>query len=263
MEGPCKESNARPNWRSLAEYPGNSNAQWAWEFLRRNPSYRADWARYSALPERIKSGRGSVSCDEPRARIAWFDLDPPPKPRETLWKYKRRVGNKYTVRPLCSALAEKYGIDHMADPGRAELWPSLRWNVDRWHFISQHTKKADYPVNVAAGGLWLKFNLAWPIEANLKRAKRALELFRDSFQSQHPKLIVRKRKLEKRRDLYRTYLQLLDAEEAGASHDEMAAALFPHIPNTYQAGYKGRGKVKDDLTAAKRLRDGDYLYLVL
>lgn len=226
------------------------------EFLRRNPSYRADWARYSALPERIKRGRGSVSFDEPRARIAWFDLDPPPKLGEAPWKYRRRVGNKYTVRPLWSALGEKYGIDHMADPGRAELWLSLKWNVDRVHFISQHTKKADYPANVTAGELWLKFNLAWPIEANVKRARSALELFRDMY----PDLAIGDKRA--RFDKYRTYLQMLDGEEAGASHDEMAAELFPGTPNDYP-GYAGRDKVKKALARARELRDGGYLDLLL
>jgi hypothetical protein len=136
----CARLNARPNWRDLAEYPDPrfpKPNQLAWEFLRQNPNYRADWARYSALPERIKGGPGS-------------------------------------------ALAEKYGINRMADPGDAKAWPSLTRNVDRMRFISQHTRKADYPASVAPGEIWLKFNLTLPIKANMKRTKRALERFQEN-----------------------------------------------------------------------------------
>jgi hypothetical protein len=100
--------------------------------------------------------------------------------------------------------------------------------------------------------------LALPIGPLLKRAKQVLRKPQADFKRQHPDLMVRKRA---RSDNYRTYLQLLDADEAGASHDDMAA-LYPHIPND-PPDYTGREKVRDALAAAKRLRDGDYRYLLL
>jgi hypothetical protein len=36
------------DWRDPAKYPDPKTTKpvrWAWEFLRRNPSYRADWER--------------------------------------------------------------------------------------------------------------------------------------------------------------------------------------------------------------------------
>jgi hypothetical protein len=141
----------------------------------------------------------------------------------------------------------------MADPGRADLWPSLTWNVDRVRFISQHTKKADYPV-VAASELWLNFNLARPFEASVKRNKSVFERFQELFRSQYPELVIGNKR--DRFDKYRTYLQLLDAEEAGASHDEMAAALFPGTLD-------GKDNVRKALARARELRDGGYLDLLL
>lgn len=53
------------------------------------------------------------------------------------------------------------------------------------------------------------------------------------------------------------YLRLLDAEEAGASHDEMAAVLYPDMPND-PPEYQGRAKVQEALAAAKTMRDGGW-----
>jgi hypothetical protein len=114
-----------------------------------------------------------------------------------------------------------------------------------------------YHITVSAEVAYMKFNLAWPIEAQLKRAKRLLRKLQTDFKRQHPELIVNKRE---RSDKYRAYLQLLDAEEAGASNDEMAALLPKDLK---MRGSDLRIAVKYSLAAARRLRDGDYLFLLL
>ena len=59
-----------------------------------------------------------------------------------------------------------------------------------------------------------------------------------------------------------TYVRLLDAEVDGASHDEMAAVLYPELPND-PPDYQGRAKVQESLAEAKGLRDGGYMELLL
>ena len=42
-----------PDWKDETAYTdhGDDLEAWAWEFLRRNPDYQADFARWAALPE--------------------------------------------------------------------------------------------------------------------------------------------------------------------------------------------------------------------
>jgi hypothetical protein len=45
-----------PDWRDASQYPDPKKvtpSRWAWEFLRRNKSYQADWARYAALVQKV------------------------------------------------------------------------------------------------------------------------------------------------------------------------------------------------------------------
>jgi Family of unknown function (DUF6499) len=63
------------SWRSAADYPhpgGTSLGQWAWEFLRRNPRYRADWHAYVNRCEslRAKYGIEAIGDREP-TEFAW------------------------------------------------------------------------------------------------------------------------------------------------------------------------------------------------
>jgi hypothetical protein len=213
---------------------------WAWEFLRRNPNYRKDWEQCAALP----------------------------------------MGTRVALASPARILALKYGLCDMMDPSCSAERCAPGWETDEITAYGEFltiaygqgneivitrvdsraiTTEGRYHLPVSAEEVYVPFNLARPIEAQLKRAKRLLGELQTDFKGQHPELMVRRRA---RADKYRTYLQLLDAEEAGANHDDMAAALYPHIPND-PPDYTGREKVRDALAAAKRLRDGDYRYLLL
>jgi hypothetical protein len=213
---------------------------WAWELLRRNPNYRKDWERCAALPMERRLALASP------ARI----------------------------------LALKYGLRDMMDPSCSAELCTPRWETDEiiacGEFLtiaygqgnemaitrvhsSAITTEGRYHFAISAEEVYVPFNLARPIEAQLKRAKRLLGELQADFKHKHPERSVSKRKRESH---YRKYLQLLDAEEAGASKNDMAAALYPHLPNSHPT-YHAKKAVEYNLAAAKRLRDGDYWNLLL
>jgi len=260
------------HWQDPAEYPGPKTKPetWAWQFLRRNPSYREDWEHCVTLREgRIRAGYGSRYDDDEGIYLGGVEV----QEGETFIE----IGS-YCIPKGEVAIAEKYGINRMPDPGRGEP-RSLRWETDKitiyGEFITEAygqgsemaisgyrgsliTPDGRYHLPVSAENTYVEIKLALPIGPQMKRAEQVLAKLQADFKRQHPELIVNKRE---RSDKYRTYLQLLDAEEAGASRDDMVAALYPHIPN-HPPDYQGRAKVKDSLAAAKRLRDRDYRYLL-
>jgi uncharacterized membrane protein YukC len=59
---------------------------------------------------------------------------------------------------------------------------------------------------------------------------------------------------------FQNYLRVLDAKAAKVRTDDIMDELYPGSENSYPNHY-GRGKVKNDFNAAKKLRDSDYRYL--
>jgi hypothetical protein len=106
------------------------------------------------------------------------------------------------------------------------------------------------------------FNLEYPFEPQLAEAAKLLKEQRDRLEQQGEIQPINNRALLQKAERYRTYLQVLDAEAAGAGIREMAQLLFPNRANEYP-NYLGDRAVRDALRAAKRLRDDDYRKLTL
>lgn len=110
-----------PDWKDPRAYTdhGDNMAAWAWEFLRRNPEYQADYARYMSIPWCYPEGGktpklvGRTYNDE--AEMIYFDADPPASsPTETVGEYRRRTGSEPVQ--LEPALLRKWGLVEMRDP---------------------------------------------------------------------------------------------------------------------------------------------------
>ena len=225
------------DWRDRAKYPDwktTKPARWAWEFLRRNPNYRKDWERCVALRmSRIRAGYGSRYDDDLGIYLGGSEVQQGNRLIEI---------DSYDIPKEEVAIAGKYGINRMPDPGRDEP-RSLKWETEKItaysEFITEAygqgsemaisgcrgsaiTPEGRYHLPVSVEKAYVEFNLGWPIGPQLKRAKQLLGALQAGFQCQHPERPVSKRKRERH---YPTYLQMLDAEEAGASDDEMAALL--------------------------------------
>jgi transcriptional regulator len=162
-----------------AEYPDPKTTKpemWAWEFLRRKPNYRKDWERCAALPiERM------LALTSPARILA----------------------------------LKKYGLSDMMDPScSAELCEPL-WKTDMITTYGEFltlacgqgnemdimrvprnviTTEGRYHLPVSAEEVYVPFNLALPIETQLKRAKRILGELQGNFKREHPERSVSKRK---------------------------------------------------------------------
>lgn len=114
-----------PDWTDPKAYRdhGDNAAAWAWEFLRRNPEYQADFAYYMSVPGYDTDGRktpkfSSVTYNAD-AEIRYFYADPPPaSPAETVGEYRQRTG--IVPVQLETALLHKWGLIVLNDPALAE-----------------------------------------------------------------------------------------------------------------------------------------------
>lgn len=143
-----------PNWKDEAAYPITKDTKpirWAWEFLRRNKSYQADWQKFAdavfekakAHPETLEYALWLLSrtdeaweqfaakfSDEAERDLAFrkytdtiFDyhdgplmaFDPPLESGESYAAYKQRV-TKYTSCLLSDYLGRKWGIHSIWHP---------------------------------------------------------------------------------------------------------------------------------------------------
>lgn len=149
------ETICRANWQNIDEYPDPKSVgprRWAWEFLRRNADYEADWQRLVSAMRTVALRHpeisGFVEClivdtadswntlqapfaDEKafaEARHRWHNLldeaqemnafDPPLIAGETYGDYLRRV-RKSIRSPLARALGKRWGVEHVYPPTNA------------------------------------------------------------------------------------------------------------------------------------------------
>lgn len=117
-----------PDWTDPDGYPdhGENVSAWAWEFLRRNPEYQADYAHYMSIPWCYPEGgktpklAGRTYNDE--AEMLYFYADPPAaRPTETVGEYRRRTG--VDPEKLEPALLKRWGVAELLDPS-SEVAPN-------------------------------------------------------------------------------------------------------------------------------------------
>ena len=267
-KGPVEERATGQGWRTTSGYPDPETAptvQWAWEFLRRNQEYRQDflWIKYHPA-------YSECSLDQQMAE--WFNCDPPALPGESLDRWQARVwavpGQRYSYSFPASARAEKWGLIHgkLPDPDNCAAWQEddfeisghmLRSSAARdlrsgepMNFITPMTRHADELLTI--------FDLTQPIKPQINAVARLLGKLQD--------IGIRKGFFEnpnrRGRDpinLLR-YLRLLDAEQASAEPREITEVLYPKISNEFP-DFIAKQRAKDDLKAARVLRNRGYLYL--
>ena len=282
-----------PDWRDERQYafPGEGDwAHWTWEFLRRNPDYRRDWARYAAAIGPTREDHAFFVTNQwpyletglrrrdPLTPLDAFYCNPPAQPGETLSAYRARLKREgwpkdapITMHRLDLALRSRYGVDTLADPAVARpkgfslrvrpLGDGGRETGEResgeqggQETGASGTEAADAPPPAGETAVAMTFDLDLPLDAQLKRAKRALDRVRRS-------LHAAARESRARHDDHRLYLRLLDAEATGAETVEIASVLFPDEGGGVAAGEVLAARIARELRAAKALRDGGYVTL--
>jgi hypothetical protein len=222
-----------PDWRTGAGYPDpdkTSLALWAWEFLRRNPRYRADYVAY------VQAKAGDFAPLRERLKV---DLLPDE------WS---------------AALARKWGlpIGEPPDPsqpwqGRLEPWWPSSPDVK---VIVNDTKRRNRTLNPA-----LEFDISFPIEPQLESARKILL---DAQQSLRRKGSLYKRPERARTEQFVDCLRILDAFRAleVPTDREVEAGILRKIGEVlFPRQTSVESKMRSKAARALELQAFEYRYL--
>ena len=240
-----------PDWRDSSAYDYTRAllaAEWAWEFLRRNPAYQADYAAFITTWRALEADYGA-----------------PPERDFQSWKADPRaylvVGedggadgcrvDQDKVLIEC-ALGEKWGFYQF--PRDPDLPATAFDEPQPWREVSrplQVVTDADLsylgsdPAHVALG-----FDLDLPLGEQLERARLYLGSL---YARRRREGRVQPRTVAGLNRSWCRYLRMLDAERAGIVADEAADAIVED----------GAVRTADDWIEARRLRDGGYRNILL
>jgi len=216
-------------------------AQWAWEFLRRNPQYQAEWRAFNSVWQALEAEYGRP----PNRDFCAWRLDP------RAWVHAAdcpqgdcRVDEDKVL--IECALGARWGF-YKFPPDPADEDPvgdgRLTWRECMEEVPEIGPEDAPWlgadPARVALG-----FDLSLPLRDQLERAKRRLQVLQR--QRQRSGALVPP-SLRAQRAVLSTQLRLLDAESGGADEPE-----FVSIGRDWRAL----------LGQAQQLRDGGYRRLV-
>ena len=266
-----------PDWRDEKSYDfpkKNDWSRWAWEFLRRNPEYQEAWREYyidGPLKWVVKlfEERKSLSSKEMVAVVSenedrWdnFICEPPALPEETedQWIARVKKGTKFV---LGGYLAGRFGLSSSGLCNPSIDVPPISWVTFKslsspsflgWGPTCLHPEAGMNPEKPEH--FVVRFNLEWPLEMQWKRLERAMKARRKRLTEEG---LISPENPRNHVENFPNYLRVLDGEASGASARDMAVVIFPDKPNDYpdQAGDK---TVRNNLTAAKRLRDEGYQF---
>ena len=224
-----------PDWKDAAAYPGSEDLApvfWAWQFLRRNPEYQRKWSELQKHTPFEKKAQ-------------WVALTAP--------------------------IEREFDIVHVTDPANDRpyamgigWWPVPYPRID-------HAGEGLTPST--EDSLVVEFDLGQPLDAQLEEAKSEMQRIRSE----------RKEDMQSIRDewkargladplgemplfpkgtrhqwkIYPYYLRVLDADAVGASLSDIVAILLPDIEDSYP-NYAGKKHMRNNLNAARALRDGGY-----
>lgn len=198
---------------------------WAWEFLRRNTTYRREWQAFMATWSGLEADYGRIPNhdyarwkSDPRANA----FEPPRAPEESIAAWTARTGNDCVA--IECAFGARWGLYKFPpDPSLSavELGDALCFR-EHPQLARIVGADSDY-LGQTPERLALGFDLDLPLKDQLDQAKRFLiarqhHLRRDAGMAM--------RSVASQRDAWRAGLRLLDALEAGAAAITIAAMLF-------------------------------------
>jgi hypothetical protein len=245
------------DWRDPKAYPpgqGTRMRRWAWEFLRRNPEYHADYDRWLRNASRDKR-------PGPDEDLSSHACDPPSREGETLAEYEARMaaeGHQWQYTSMDFVLRRKYHIAMGALPAPEDDVPPIFDASTTGRFLFGPQRELHWSDGLAADQAIYVFDLSKSLEMQCKRALKVMQAGRERFAKKNPAL-VRDRRV--RSGNYQSYLRVLDATAAGVKDNDIAAVLLPRLENTYANGYLAAQTIRNYRKAATELRDGGYRFL--
>jgi hypothetical protein len=253
------------DWRVASQYPAEDSptSRWAWEFLRRNPEYQADFEATSIYP------RGPGDHLSPHLQLEKLEAvarsDPAMGEQELhAWKHWSDLQDMHLS--LVAALARKWSLSRgtLPDPTNHNAWKEDEFEI-RGHVLNSavgwdsRTGKATntlLPRTPHPFFVFPAFDLCQPITKQLEAANRLMRA--EQTHLIRGKLIPRPHHRARKVKKLVLYLRLLDARSAGVTNQDIRRALYPRIPDNPTA----TEKIKDDYRAALRLSAGGYATMI-
>ncbi len=221
-----------PDWHNIGSYPVSlTDEQWRWEFTRRRDDYREDWLRSFAKT------------------VAWYRKHKP-GPASFCGPYGHGVfpdnwGNgsesgRFRAHLLGSI--EKYGLRGLANPALPYLEHLNFEPPDPGFLAPGRLHWGPGPRRIPPGCACISIDMSQPIERQIRDARRILRRddVREAFSG-----ITKKEARRKRRDLWRTYLRVLDAKAAGLKYREIWRWMSGDVADDPKA--RGRDLVQQAL----------------
>jgi len=213
------------DWRQAGNYAWCGEltaAEWAWQFLRRNPEYRADYAWFISVWRELERVYGA-----------------PPQRDFFRWRQDPRAWRSEADLPACPS----EGCAAEDDKVLIECWMGAKWGLRKFPIdpalerpltgvvLDWREQVMAAPILAAASQDYLQrlgsrialgFDLALPLEPQLAQAKRQLIAVRRGLEKAGT---LPPRTLAAGRDAWTIQLRLLDGALAGASLEELGEIL--------------------------------------
>jgi Uncharacterized conserved protein (DUF2285) len=190
-----------PDWTKQADYTAlrrqlalrGRTTVWAWEFLRRSPSYREFW----------KDKIQPFANDDCISRDA--------------------AGNWW---PYHDELKAKFGVDRPSPPQSAT---PAHFTANYVTWVPNDGRELQR-ISLDEHQIAIIIDLARPLNTQFQRARQSAER-EQKYQRQAGEIAFKMAR--SRVDQYVTYLRILDAYEAGANPSYIANLIFPNLANEY------------------------------
>jgi hypothetical protein len=221
-----------PDWCDATAYPQPDDLPgrlWRWEFIRRMPDYRDAWDKASKVEYEIEC-RMAEKAGRDKARILQPD-DLHFVVNSAVWDNPMRYHGliKYNINPFYNP---RVAIPRIFRDGPSVMHLPVSHYGDEHggYFLSQ--PKTEYrrePVGIRPGWTIVHFDLAEPLDMQLDRAKTRLQQVQESFLKKvglgFPDRLKQKSARRQRKDMWPSYLRVLDARDTGASYEAIGRKL--------------------------------------
>lgn len=245
-----------PDWRDETAYEdhGDDFRAWAWEFLRRNPEYQADYARWEALPDSVVAPDGTSGASPKYGHTIGLDnsmiychAETPALPGETVEEYESRTGGQ--ARLFQSYLAEKWGVSFIESPANSigvygydevgappikldfaasylDCGPRTKLFGQAHEYIAGRLLYAPWSVDDDGSMMTYGFDIRVSIPDQLRAVERALTEIKREYELS-PGYEGKPRTGLGQKSSYIAWLRLLDAELTGATEEEIITEIYP------------------------------------
>lgn len=256
-----------PDWRKREDYnfpKSFSGSGWAWQFLRRNPDYRADYESLTELLQRLAPEYGSL--DEPQVWKRLMNVpgaigyDPPRLEDESDVEWSRRCGYLNPKKQRIDLfLQRRWGIrGTLPNPLTENLIEPVFYDPRDWPRLVTLDECSDYFLDEGYEheypNVLFAFNVGLPLNNQISRLRSLVGEILKVRKEQGLESHIGK---WQHRDQWVKYLRVLDGYEDGATTIDIVDTLY----SGEDRGKEAENKVTYAKRKAEKLRDGGYLYI--